>query len=489
LTKAIQNGGVADQKIIGFYRTHLEQRINLRPEDLECMRSKFNDPGNVFLIIRPREGRASAGFFFWQDGSVVGGLTFPFSSAELNNPSWSTLVGGSRRVSSLNTMFLGTRDSFRGISRGMKLGLLAMLVVLIAIAFALRLSRPASTPTSPPVSQTAAAQTPGTSPALAASQPLGLRVEKALMGVIVAWNPAAPQIAIAKDANLVIWDGSNPPAFIRLSTVQLHAGRAFFNSGSDRVEVRMDVIGPAGQARSESIISTDRPPEVLGPAQGLTASALPAVRPPVIPALSGNRIEDAPAAQPERVTRPPARLFVPAPPVAKAGTAPAELPQPPEVQSPDISALTQTFHSFNPPPAAPRPAPEATRTVMREAPAQPVPESRPQPQPPAVPAVAIRTAEAPPQPAVPIREVRPQIPPQLKPMVQSDNVVEILVHISDAGKVTAAKIGTVKGASTGFLSKLAVTAAMGWLFRPATVNGKPVQSDKILEFRFRANGR
>lgn len=117
--------------------------------------------------------------------------------------------------------------------------------------------------------------------------------------------------------------------------------------------------------------------------------------------------------------------------------------------------------------------------------APPVPDTRPKPAGPAVVTLAASSIQV----AVPIREIRPQIPPQLKNMVLTDNVVEVLVHISDAGRVTAAKLGTVKGPSAGFLSKLAVNAAMGWQFKPATLSGKPVESDKVIEFRFRPSAR
>src|SRR6202035_2142579 len=64
LAQSIKTASVAQGQVIGFYRTHLEQRIQLRPEDLECAQSKFKDPTNTFLLIRPHDGRASAGFFF-----------------------------------------------------------------------------------------------------------------------------------------------------------------------------------------------------------------------------------------------------------------------------------------------------------------------------------------------------------------------------------------------------------------------------------------
>ena len=510
LTKAIQSGRAAGQKVIGFYRTHLDQRIQLRSEDLECARSKFNDPANVFLVIRPHDGRASAGFFFWQDGAVVGGLTFPFSSADLNSPSWTTLVGGSPREGALEKVITHTRETARRMSPGMKIGFMAAMAILIALAFGLRIynQTPATTPASA-ISQTALLRTPGASETPAASQTaggatgLGLRVEKALMGVIVAWNATAPEIESAKEADLLIWDGSSPPAFVRLTIPQLLAGRAFFNSLSDRVEVRMDVIAPGGQARSETVVSTAPAPEVVAPEQRVTgARASVAPRPP-IPPPAELRNENSFTGQPAQDVKAPARIFIPTPSVAKARIAPGELPQPPEMQAPDVGplALLQTFHSFNDPQAtAPRPAAEPPRVVRESAVQQPaqqsVQQSVAQPAPPAVPdtrpgapAVARPPAASSIQVAEPIREVRPQIPPQLKNMVLTDNVVEVLVHISDAGKVTGAKLGAAKGPSAGFLSKLAVNAALGWQFKPATLNGKAIESDKIIEFRFRPTNR
>jgi hypothetical protein len=330
-----------------------------------------------------------------------------------------------------------------------------------------------------------------------------LRVEKALMGVIVAWNATAPEMESAKEADLLIWDGSSPPAFVRLTIPQLLAGRAFFNSVSDRVEVRMDVIAPGGKARSETVVSTAPAPEVVAPEQRVTgarASVAPrSAIPP--PAESGN--ENSSTGQPARDVKAPARIFIPTPPVAKARLAPGELPQPPEMQAPDVGplALLQTFHSFNDPQAtAPRPAAEPARgareSAVQQSVQQPVQQSVPQPAPQAVPdsrqaapAVARPPAASSIQVAEPIREIRPQIPPQLKNMVLTDNVVEVLVHISDAGKVTGAKLGTAKGPSAGFLSKLAVNAALGWQFKPATLNGKAIESDKIIEFRFRPTNR
>lgn len=478
LTKVIQSGGTAGKKVIGFYRTHLEPRIQLRLEDLECMRSKFMDPANVFLIIRPHDGRASAGFFFWQDGSVVGGLNFPFSSAELSTPAWTTLVGGSPRHGALGAVLTRTREAVRGLSTGMTIGLVAVLALLIVMAGAL-IYRPASlTAPAPSPSQTPVlSQTPGM------PQNLGLRVERALMGVIVAWNPAATEIAGAKDADLLIWDGPTAPVFVRLTPAQLHAGRAFFNSQSDRVEIRMDIIGQEGKARTESVVSTGAAPEVLIPDHPFTGLGTTATAPRPIPPPAEQKNTASSPAPPVPAAK-PARIFTPTAAVPRSTTRPGELPQPPQLEMLDLTPLAQPFHTFNDPQLRDVPAPP---TPVRE-PVAPQPASDTRPQPPA-PTVAIRPQPDSFQAAVPVRQVRPQIPADLRAMVHGDNVVEVLVHISDSGTVTTAKLGAVKGTSTGFLSKLALSAALNWQFRPATQNGKPVPSDKILEFLFRPSAR
>ena len=436
LTRAVQSRRAPDRRVIGFYRTQLDQRIELRAEDQECIRSKFNNPSNVFLVLRPRDGRASGKFFFWQDGAVVGGLTFPFSSTELKTPTWTTVVGGTPTETRLEILLRHARALALRVGTGIKAGLasmrlrmgaLAVVAILIALFGGLRLyhSR-ADTPT------------------------LGLRAERALLGIVVKWNPATPEMATAKDADLIVWDGSNPPTFVRLTPAQLLAGRTFVASANDRVEVRLDVIGAAGRARTESIVSVAHAAD-LGP------PSTPATEP------TKHAKEEAkaspPAAPVPPVAPPPATVTpaTPAPPAGKADNRLSELSKRPEAASAKgdpAAALTQIFNEFTQPV---KPAPVAAKGSSSG------------------------TFQA----AVPIRETRPTVPSDLRTQIKSDNIVDVEVHISATGKVTAAKLGALKGPVADALGKTAVNAALGWQFRPATQNGEPVASDKILEFLFR----
>jgi protein TonB len=485
LAQSIKSTSAVQGRVIGFYRTHLDQRIQLRHKDLECARANFGDPMNVFLVIRPHDGRASAAFFFWQDGAVNGGLTFPFSSAELTSPSWTSLVGGSPRPSRLSILLGRARDKALETSPGIRAALIVVVAVLVALGIAWRVYRP----TSATSNSLAAYPDQSQYQSQSQSQTLGLRVEKALMGVVIAWNPEAPEITAAQDADLLIWDGSSAPAFIRLTTAQLHAGRAFFTAVSDRVEVRMDVIGAAGRARTESIVAAGRPPDILSADQPApeTSASVP-TKPAGPPPAAIQRAGSSPTVPVEKA-KIPARPFKPTAPVPKASSGLAEFPKSPELESPDAAALplTQTFHSFNDPQTALPPKPPDAPVAAQEAPKQqPVPETRLQQTASVTPAKPAASSF---QAAVPIREVRPEIPAQLKPLVNSDNVVQILVHISNSGSVTDAKLGAMQGPSAGFLSKLALEAARSWRFRPATQDGQAVPSDKILEFLFRPSSR
>jgi hypothetical protein len=466
LTQAVQSKRAPDRRVIGFYRTHLDQAIELRAEDRECIRSKFNNPSNVFLVLRPREGRASGKFFFWQDGAVVGGLSFPFSSTELKTPTWTTVVGGTPKETRLDALLGRTRATLgharttlghartmalrvgarvgTGISAGLastqlRMGALAVVAIFIALFGGLRLYRLVA----------------DTSPTL------GLRAERALLGIVVKWNPASPEIATAKDADLIVWDGSTPPSFVRLTPAQLLAGRTFVASANDRVEVRLDVIGAAGRARTESIVSVAQAPEFGPPSTPATEPTKQAkeeakASPPAAPVAPPALVTPATVA-PTTVAPTTVAAVTPAAPARKAANRVAELSKRPETQPAKgdaTAALTQIFNEFT--------QPDKPAAVVAEEP-------------------SLSTFQA----AVPIRETRPTVPSELRTQINSDNIVDVEVHISATGRVTAARLGTLKGPVAEALGKTAVNAALGWQFRPATQNGEPVASDKILEFLFR----
>lgn len=242
LRKIIDQYSFGERRVIGFYRSHSGKRICLRSEDLVLIDQWFKDPSDVFLVIRPHDGRASAGFFYWQNGSVFGdfALTFPLSEAELKSRSWRSLIGGSKHAEWLRPF----QDRVREVvlrarsSRNWLLtcGLAALLLV-IAIGrtragFESGLKKSASSQDS--------------------SHTLGLRVQRNGLGVLVTWDRSASQIANATESNLLIWDGSSQPAYRPLTLTELRSGSAYCTIINDTVRVRMDVMDALGNAKTDS---------------------------------------------------------------------------------------------------------------------------------------------------------------------------------------------------------------------------------------------
>ncbi len=84
-----------------------------------------------------------------------------------------------------------------------------------------------------------------------------------------------------------------------------------------------------------------------------------------------------------------------------------------------------------------------------------------------------------------IRAERPKIPADLKSAISSENKVEVRVRIDETGKVTDAVAVSATGAMATSLVRYSLATARRWRFRPARNNGKPVRSDRVLEFLFR----
>ena len=89
--------------------------------------------------------------------------------------------------------------------------------------------------------------------------------------------------------------------------------------------------------------------------------------------------------------------------------------------------------------------------------------------------------------AVAIRAERPKLPANLESTIATDNIVEVQVQIDYSGKVISATTVSAKGPVATSLANYALESARRWRFRPARKNGKPVTSDRVLEFLFRAS--
>lgn len=258
----------SDCKIVGYYRTDVDQRVHLRPEDLETIQQWFKDPASVFLVIAAgTNGRSTAGFFFWENDSVAANpsLTFPFEAAKLVSEGWPTQAEPleKEKFATFTGLLLKIAGILSRLSIPVKIGIVSALFALVIGIRVFTWNRSASHAT------------------VAALPNLGLQVKRDGTKFLVAWNPSAPVIVNAKDANLVIWDssreawdGSSEPLYMPLTSAQLRSGNVTYTSFSftEKVKFRLDTITASGEAASESMVSVS-PLSITNPA---SSSILPA---------------------------------------------------------------------------------------------------------------------------------------------------------------------------------------------------------------------
>ncbi len=77
------------------------------------------------------------------------------------------------------------------------------------------------------------------------------------------------------------------------------------------------------------------------------------------------------------------------------------------------------------------------------------------------------------------------VPSNLKPKIQSEVQVNVVVAIDQAGNVTNARVASTKGDSASLLAPEALRAARQSRFRPAREGEKTVQSQMVLTFQFK----
>ncbi len=127
---------------------------------------------------------------------------------------------------------------------------------------------------------------------------------------------------------------------------------------------------------------------------------------------------------------------------------------------------------------------ELLPTVKPQAPAAPVlpeiPASRKFTVQPVVKTVAAQSPEPFVGPLIPL-----DVPSNLKPKIQSEVRVDVIVAIDQEGRVTAARVASTKGEKASLLVTEALRAARQSRFRPAQAGEKTVQSQMVLTFLFK----
>lgn len=134
----------------------------------------------------------------------------------------------------------------------------------------------------------------------------------------------------------------------------------------------------------------------------------------------------------------------------------------------------ETLPFVKPKPPAPPVLPkvgEARKTVATQ--------KAPEPAPPIIKAVAARTPDPFVGPLIPL-----EVPASLKPKIQSEVRVDVVVAIDQEGNVTGARVASTKGERAQLLVTEALRAARQSRFRPAREGEKTVESRMLLTFLF-----
>ena len=312
----------------------------------------------------------------------------------------------------------------------------------------------------------------------------------------VSWNPNAAAVQRATQAVLVINDGGQDRR-VSIAPADLRIGRLIYRPGSTEVRFRLEVTSATRDVATESVIALGFEPPSRGappPHTGASDRASLAANTALFAdtrELSGSKPRNfsrettrllpardrlAPIDFNIRKTAPPANLsFPPHPPLTVNANAMAVVAAPPELNAGAYSTIESRL-----PGQAERailiPAPPPVSVIETAAIAN-APIARG-----AIPVVTINEPKA-------LRQVRPQIPADMRNLVVSRNTIEVRVYINEKGQVINAAVIGRSGPLSGNLVPLSLEAARRWTFEPARRGEQSIASEHNISFVFEPGQR
>ena len=430
--------------IVGYFRSDLRGGIRLSEEDLTLSRELFSDPEQVFLIISGQaSGTPTAGFFFWDRGSIFAEasfMQFPLDERLLATPrpsilppAPSVLPPGQNDVSDVPIPHARSKSSYRFI-------LWALGLFLLALAAGVAVYRPFKPATQ---QSTVAIASP------VSSTSMSLSAVRTGQNVTITWDSRLPAIAEARIGVLTIKAGSSQAEF-PMTKAQLQISKMIYVTEADRLELTLEVFSPNGISMRESIMLafTQQQPTKSRSRMNATiveAPKLEEIRPPAVDS-----------------TPTPVRTFT--------AIAPA-----PTRNAPERSVITDVA----PPAQVSTLDPAGIKAPDFLAPAVKQVEQ------PKFPENTVITSQPPPlQPPVPIRQVRPVVPANVNAMLKRRVDVQVRVSIDQNGKVVNAEPVVPRGGLNQYLGTSAANTARLWTFQPARRDNTPIASELLLTFTF-----
>jgi len=436
---AAHAGNPADGlKVVGFYRSHIREGLSLSQHDISLAQKYFNDPTQVFLLIKPADGGSStAGFFFWDNrriDSQFSYMEFPFETRQLTAANPTPIVAepaepkeqeerAGRSEQSMPWLEeLALEESSPHRIRWFWYAAAAFVMIALGAGGYWTFTRS----NAPPAESVAPD-----------SRALALQVERKGGDLRVNWNQHSFAIARATEGTLVIRDGDLHEQELHFDLDQLRHGSILYTPSNATVQFRLEVTDQENVKTSETVLAlTAARPDAAGGAVNQAASSRPA-QPGGPP-----RGQPSPASPSSgREFGEPVRLAMVPPPAATPGanTGNAASKLTPEFPQPKLT----------PPSGLPDPAADSY---------------------------------SPPQP---MHEVQPTVPAAAGAEVTSLVEVEVRVHIDDKGAVVKAEALPGKASVSSLLVSAARSAALSWRFEPAWRGSRPVASELILKFQYR----
>jgi periplasmic protein TonB len=444
---------------IGFYRAGAAG-LRLNDEDYEIARTCFANPASVFLVVQHSDrGPGNATFFFWDNHQIhrdFAILEFPFDAEVLARQESLRARAKHQSPERLPVAPIAASPAPRPVPAQRQpppqrvsehRGWRAVWLVLVCISVGALLAAGARflkldpwSPKAPPSSSANTAVAPS----------LGLKFHREGTDLAVTWDREAVVKYGATAGLLTVRDGPNEKA-IGLNADLLRSANVLISTVSDQVQIQLTLLQPNQTTLSESGIA------VL-PARGSpdpTVRAVPTVPRPV----AAEQVASAPWQLPQKSFTPP--------------SGPAA-PDPPRIEEPPVNpALSMPRSPSNQPSALPA---VLANPALR--PAAPPPPA--QSQPPANSAAAPTEIGSIVNPAQFLSGGKPEFPTAAhNARVQGLVVVEATV--GPDGKVRNARI--ISGHP--LLRDAALRAVRGWTFKPATINGIPVEAPTRAEVNFR----
>jgi TonB family protein len=497
IERALKRSRADGLKLLGYFRSHIRDGLCLSPTDQEFIKNHLCDPECAFLLIRPFEmGICMGAFFFWQNGRLQtdgSDLEVPFVALDQHTveqqESLSSFVFRPKQITRIEPGRPGDMPTTPLEPRAIMTPPAAIVEERSRTTHSVRKNRLLVFALAAVVLMATTAGIVGyfvlpilKSEFLAMTEParnpgVGLRVMRAPDGQLdLTWNRSVLEAARARDAQLIIKDGSLTKE-LAIDAGQLRSGTlTYFPSGMD-VQFRLEVALAGGRTVAESV-------RVILPGQETIKDDIvqgPAQSPPSEPATPGSALSatsSTPSAPPEHArfrtpTYIPPRVIV------------ASKKRPINTAAPDLRLDNGLANG----------APPAALAVLLSQPPRSGPQAPPMgttsgrtagtlSSPPAGRTVAeISAGYIPPRP---IRQVMPDVKLAGRTLTSEASRVAVQVSIDESGRVKDARLAQTANKANGLVANAAIAAARQWAFQPASLHGRAVAAEHVIVFEFRS---